>query len=252
MVPELEGLFLGDRPLSIRSIRFPSALRLLVLGPHPDDFDAIGVTLRYFKENGNTIHVGVVRSGSGVQDSYCSSPTLETKAAIREAEQRRSGRFFGLPDTGLTFLRLEEDQEAQPIETPANLSHLREFVLPIRPDIVFLPHGNDTNAGHQRIYAMFRQIALEADYPLAALLNKDPKTVDMRIDVYTEFGEEEAKWKAQLLRFHDSQQRRNLDTRGHGFDERILNTNRQIAQEIPTEAEYAEAFELEPYRVLHE
>jgi hypothetical protein len=94
---------------------------------------------------------------------------------------------------------------------------------------------------------MFRQIASGVDRPAAALLNRDPKTITMRIDVYTEFGEDEAKWKARMLRFHDSQQRRNLDTRGRGFHERILNTNRQIAREISCRSEYAEAFELELY-----
>jgi hypothetical protein len=34
------------RPLE--SFALPKALRLLVLAPHPDDFDAIGVTLRFF------------------------------------------------------------------------------------------------------------------------------------------------------------------------------------------------------------
>jgi hypothetical protein len=197
--------------------------------------------------------VGVAHTGSGVQDSYCSPPTLEVKAAIREMEQRRSCRFFGLPDASLAFLHLEEDATVQPIASPKNLRLLRDFVLPHRPDIVFMPHGHDTNAGHQRMYYMFQQVALEAGYPLAALLNRDPKTISMRMDLYTAFEQEEAAWKAKLLRCHDSQQQRNLNTRGYGFDERILKVNRQIARELELSDEasfgaaFAEAFELELY-----
>jgi LmbE family N-acetylglucosaminyl deacetylase len=237
---------LGDSPpQSLRCLDLPQSLRLLALGPHPDDFDVNAVTLRLFKENGNSIHVGVVRVGSGVEDSYCSSPTLQAKAALREKEQRDSCQFFGLPDSCLTFLDLDLNEKAQTKENPQNLRRLRDFILSIRPDIVFLPHGNDTNTGHQRMYSMFRRIAVEANHPLVAFLNLDPKTIGMHTDIFTEFGKEEAEWKARMLRFHDSQHQRNLNTRGHGFDDRILRVNSQIARELGIDAAYAEAFELE-------
>jgi LmbE family N-acetylglucosaminyl deacetylase len=220
-----------------------------MLAPHPDDFDAIGVTLRTFHRNGHRIDVGVAYTGSGVEDSYPLPPTLETKAVLRKREQQRSCRFFGLPDACLTFLHLQEDAELHPLEASANLGLLRDIVLSRRPDIVFMPHGNDTNPGHQRMYAMFKRIASEVGYPLAVFLNRDPKTIDMRVDLYTEFGAEEARWKAQLLRFHDSQQQRNLNVRGHGLDERILAVNRQAAREITVAAPYAEVFELELHGV---
>ncbi len=113
------------------------------------------------------------------------------------------------------------------------------------PDIVFLPHGNDTNVGHRRTYGLFRQVVKMESRDVAALLNRDPKTVAMREDAYTVFGEEEARWKAELLRFHRSQHERNLRTRGHGFDERILRLNRQTGMELGRGGEYAEVFELE-------
>ena len=94
---------------------------------------------------------------------------------------------------------------------------------------------------------MVRRIALEAGYPIVAFFNRDPKTISLRMDIYTAFGEEDAQWKAQLLRFHDSQQQRNLNMRGHGFDKRILDTNRQIARELELQAPYAEAFEVEMF-----
>jgi len=245
MPMNLRDLFGGKIHRSIHSVPISSDLRALVLGPHPDDFDAIGITLRVLKENGNTIDVGVVRTGSGVDDAYCSPTRFPEKVRIREEEQRMSCRFFGLPDACLTFLDLEEDDEAHPIETQENRDRLGTFILSRRPDIVFLPHGNDTNSGHKRVYSMFRKTALEAGYPLVAFLIRDPKTIGMRPDLYTPFGKEDARWKAKLLRFHDSQHQRNLNNRGYGFDDRILRVNRQIAQELSLNTEYAEAFELE-------
>jgi LmbE family N-acetylglucosaminyl deacetylase len=218
---------------------------VLVLAPHPDDFDAIGVTLRFCQRNGNAITVGVARTGSGVEDSYCSLPTLAVKEAIREKEQRASCRFFGLSESSLTFLDLARHERDQPLESPVNVERLAEFILPRRPAIVFLPHGNDTNSGHRRMYSMFKQVVERADFPVIAFLNRDPKTIAMRDDVFMPFGEEEARWKATLLRFHDSQHQRNLNTRGHGFDERILSVNRQAARKLAIREEYVESFEVE-------
>ena len=171
--------------------------------------------------------------------------SAEARAAIREGEQRRSCAFFGLPGDRLIFMRMEEDAEAQPLDCAANVRLLQTLCAAVRPDLVFLPHGNDTNTGHQRMYAMFRQVARNVNYPLAAFYVRDPKTISLRMDLYTAFGEDDARWKARLLRFHDSQHQRNLHARGHGFDDRILVSNRQIARELGLREPYAEAFELE-------
>jgi len=246
MNADMTDLLDGERPLRLDSVKWPSDLRVLVLAPHPDDFDAIGVTLRILRDNGNPIHVVVVcSSASGVQDEFCSPPTAKVKAAIREREQEDSCRFFGLPPSQLTFLRLEEDEAGHLAETEANLERLTQCVLDRCPNLVFLPHGNDTNLGHQRTYAMFRRIASEAGCPIAAFLNRDPKTIDMRHDAYTVFGDEEAEWKAKLLRCHCSQHQRNLNTRGHGFDERILRVDRENAGKHLETDGHAEIFEIE-------
>jgi LmbE family N-acetylglucosaminyl deacetylase len=233
-------------PVFLHSIQVPKELVTLVLAPHPDDFDEIGITMRFFKDNGNPICVAVLSSGaSGVEDGFCSPPTRQAKGGIREEEQRKSCELFGLPESHLTFLRLEEDHAGDIIESEVNGERVRDHFLQIRPDIVFLPHGNDTNIDHQRTYSIFRRIASEADYSITAFLNRDPKTISMRHDVYTVFGEKDAEWKGQLLRFHESQQQRNLNTRNHGLDERVLRVNRTIAQENLQMNMYAEAFELE-------
>ena len=92
---------------------------------------------------------------------------------------------------------------------------------------------------------MFCKVVKKLDYPLAAFLNHDPKTIRMRHDVYLCFGKDDAEWKAQLLRYHRSQHQRNLNHRGYGLDERILMVNRQNAETCAVGAPYAEAFEVE-------
>jgi len=201
------------------------------------------VTLQFLTGRGNPLAVVVACTGSGVEDSYGSGLTPAARAELREREQRRSARFFGLPQDCLTFLRLANDADDQAAAVPENLAILESFIRQQAPDLVFLPHGNDTNRGHQAMYAMVCEIAARLAHPPALLLIRDPKTIAMRTDLYFPFGETEAAWKAELLRFHDSQHQRNLQTRGHGFDERILALNRQIARELAIAAPYAEAFE---------
>lgn len=237
----------AERPVFLHTLQVPREAVLLVLAPHPDDFDEIAITMRVFKENGNPIYVTVLSSGaSGVEDGFCAPPTRKAKGEIREREQRASCAFFGLPESHLTFLRLDEDETGHIVENDANRERVRDHCMTIRPDVVFLPHGNDTNADHQRTYAIFTRVASEAGYPITAFLNRDPKTISMRHDVYTVFGAHDAEWKARLLRFHDSQQQRNVNTRNHGLDERVLRVNRQIAHEVLHMKDmYAEVFEVQ-------
>jgi LmbE family N-acetylglucosaminyl deacetylase len=87
-----------NSPLPIDSLTIPKESCILVLAPHPDDFDAIGVTMRFFQVNGNPLYVTVATSGArGVEDSFCSPPTLKAKSKIREQEQVASCQFFGRP-----------------------------------------------------------------------------------------------------------------------------------------------------------
>jgi LmbE family N-acetylglucosaminyl deacetylase len=110
-------IFLSNDPQPVETYKIDNSQRILVLAPHPDDFDAIGVSLRYFDGNRNPIYLAVATSGaSGVEDSFCSPPTREAKGKLREEEQRASCRYFGLPEENLTFLRLEEDQEGHTLE----------------------------------------------------------------------------------------------------------------------------------------
>jgi len=228
----------------LRQLNWPKGLKILVLAPHPDDFDAIGVTLKFFHESGQTIYVAVSVTGSGIDEEYGVGMSLDDKRHLRIKEQKDSIRFFGLPENRLTFLYLNNEKDDQLAEDTQNKTALSELIHQIKPDLVFSPHGNDTNRAHRAMYALVSQIALEINWPMALMLNRDAKTLDMRTDFYLAFDESEAQWKGKLLRFHDSQQQRNLKTRGYGFDERVLRLNRAIAQELKIRQPYAAAYEV--------
>jgi LmbE family N-acetylglucosaminyl deacetylase len=236
------------RPLNLRELALPSRLTLVVLAPHPDDFDAIGVTLRFFHQRGDTIHLAVLTTGaSGVEDGFADAITDEQKAVLREQEQRASCAFFGLPAERLTFMRLTPDEKGNPRLDDANQRRIRDYLVPLQPDLVFMPHGNDSNVTHQRTYALFRAVALAEPLKTCAILNQDAKTIAIRTDLYTPFDDEAAAWKAALLRLHRSQHQRNLNTRGYGFDERVLAINRTSARELNDAIDYAEVFEIERF-----
>jgi LmbE family N-acetylglucosaminyl deacetylase len=240
--------FLGARPLSLQKLQIPATLHVVVLAPHPDDFDAVAATMRYLHRNGNRIDVLIVTSGaSGVESGFGGAFTSAAKATLRENEQLTSARLFGLAEDRLVFLRLTEDQDGHPEDMRANYLCVRSCLAARHPNLVFLPHPNDPNEGHRRTYALFRQSVREEKLSLAACLNRDPKTVAMREDLHFEFDSETAAWKGELLRTHQSQQRRNLNHRGHGFDERVLRVNRNVAAASNLPRGYAEAFELEFY-----
>ncbi|KAF0151120.1 MAG: hypothetical protein FD143_2225 [Ignavibacteria bacterium] len=234
------------RPVKLNDIRIPPSLKVILLAPHPDDFDAIGITMRMLHRNGNEIYLAVLTTGvSGVEDVYAEKTENQNKAAIREEEQKESISFLGLDETHLTFLRLENDETMHMAMNESNFLRIKEIWDRHKPDIVFLPHGNDTNLDHQRTYAMFKKILKTETKPVIALLNKDPKTIGIRNDVVTAFDKEEAEWKGELLRFHNSQHQRNLRTRNYGFDERILSVNKKDADALGLPNQYAEVFEIE-------
>jgi len=235
-----------SRPVSLREYPFSSSLRLLVLAPHPDDFDAIAVTLKFFQENGNPIGLVVLTgASSGVEDAFLSHPTKERKEQIRESEQKDALNFFGLPLSNVTFLRLPEDRHGDLNLNDETRLIVGQLFQDFSPDLIFLPYGEDTNVGHQRAFSLARELAATTSKAVLAFYNQDPKTTEIRLDAFMEFDERASSWKREMLRFHQSQQTRNLRTRGHGFDERILNTNRETARQIGIEGKYAEGFQLE-------
>lgn len=232
-------------PVAIDTLTLPQGLSVLVLAPHPDDFDAIGVTLRHFQQHGARIHLAVCTTGaSGVEDGYANAHSDADKGALRETEQAASCAFFGLPDTQFEFLRLPSDEKGNPRLDETNHATVRRLIEQHRPHCMFLPHGNDSNVTHQRTCALLENVMQQNAFPVWAWLNQDAKTIAMRQDVITPFDETTAQWKAELLRFHASQHQRNLNTRGHGFDDRVLRINQKAAAAVSASMAYAEVFEL--------
>ena len=243
----MKEVFAGPRPVRLDRIELPRSWRVLVLAPHPDDFESTAVAHRWFRSRGNPIGLLVLSSSAnGVEDSFCDPPTPEAKAVVREEEQCAGCRFFGLPEDRLAFLRLRVTWPGGYLaEDEENFAALERAVAGFGFDLAVLPHGNDTNPDHRLTYGWWRRLAAFTGRPTAALLFRDPKTVAMRDDVILPFDEVTAAWKAELLRSHGSQHQRNLNTRGHGFDERILRVNRESAARLGTAEPYAETFELE-------
>ena len=231
----------GARPLSLRDLAFPRPLSVLVLAPHPDDFDAVGLTLRHLHGQGHAVHVAVLTSGaSGVDDGFGGAVDAAAKAALRESEQRESCAFFGLAADRVHFLRLWEDDA----RAGDDQNKLQAWLAARPADLLFMPHGNDSNRTHRRTYEAVTTVAGRLGLDAWACLNQDAKTLEMRVDLVHAFGEEDAAWKASLLRLHRSQQARNLRTRGTGFDERVLQVNRQASRALDLALPYAEVFEL--------
>ena len=238
-------LFSGAAPWFVPDTPFPRVPRVAVVAPHPDDFDVIAVTMREVQRLGARLEVAVLTSGaSGVEDAFFEHSRVATKRAVREREQISSCAFFGLPAEQLHFLRLGEDAGGHIAGGAANDGVVRAFLSDLAPELIFLPHGNDSNIDHQRTFAMVSRL-LPAETSSAALfLNRDPKTIAMREDVYVLFDEETAEWKRALLRHHASQQHRNLRSRGRGFDARILDGNARVAVTAGRPGRYAEVFEV--------
>lgn len=221
--------------------------RWLVLAPHPDDFDAVAVTLRRFADAGDEIRLEVLTGGaSGVEDEFVAG--WEAKTAAREEEQRASCARFGLLPGRIRFHRLPEDAGGHMLDDEANERKISSILARCEADGFILPHGNDSNADHQRTFRFFHRWASASERAITALLIRDPKTLGLRIDLLTPFDETEAKWKASLLRCHRSQHERNLRTRGHGLDERILSVNRDLAAQHGLTQPYAEGFEVACYQ----
>ncbi len=229
----------GEQPL-------PGSGHALALAPHPDDPDAIAVSLRLLARGGWRLTWAILtRAWSGVQDDFVGT-SVEAKANVREAEQQAAARSFGLPTERLLFLRLAEDTRGDLAENDSNRQRLFSFLNELAPDLVLLPAPEDTNRTHRLTYRWLADWASAASHPVIALGNEDPKTTTFRADFQVVFGAETAAWKAELLECHRSQSSRNRATRGITFAERILGVNRACSGLAP--GEYAERFQVACWR----
>ena len=247
----------------------PSQGRVLVLAPHPDDPESTAVTCRLLAEAGCDIRYTLVTmSPAGVEDSYAQrwkegnvTSLQKKKIEIRRREQICSAELFGLPHDRLTFLGMPDHEEGEPPDSRSYRAEILKHLEAVAPDIVMLPFGKDTNRTHARVFQVFRDCAKNLvqkfERPIVAMYNEDPKTLEIRSDLFVLFGKRNAEWKGTLLRTHESQQQRNIHARGKGFDERILQLNRLGYERFlesrspPRRTDgYAEVFELELFGII--
>ena len=168
--------------------------RALVLAPHPDDPEAVAVTLRLLVECGWQQHWYIVTSASsGVLDSFVGNDK-STKAAAREVEQRNAAAHFGLPTENLLFLHLAEDTKGELDDTVENKHLLHEALDNYQPQLVILPIA-DTNPTHRLVAEWFMAWTNSQHRHIVAFFNEDPKTESMRIDIIVPFDEGLADWK---------------------------------------------------------
>ena len=150
-------------------------------------------------------------------------------------------RVSDCPPKNFAFNRLTEDADGYMADVSENQSRVHALLDAHSPDGVILPHGNDSNADHRRTFRWFHAWRDAQANPPLSLLVRDPKNLGMRVDLITPYDSAQAAWKAALLRCHRSQHERNLRSRGIGFDERILASDRAAASPFGFTA--AESFE---------
>lgn len=251
------------------------APRVLVIAPHPDDFDIVACTLLALAKAGAVLSCAVLSCGSGVEDAYCEergvAPTPENICEIRRAEQRAGCAIWneacpnGLPDTSLAFLELDESggdlaDRGQVLPTEANADRFCAYFAAQAPDLVFVPcvfeewplppsppepmPNGAGNLGHYRAAALIEEALRRSGRKCAVLLHRDPKTVSMHEMRHTGYDEALLKWKSRMLRAHDSQHARNMRTRGVGFAERLMAPEREKARELGLGVAAAEVFQV--------
>ena len=231
-------------PVNLLSLDAPEGAEVLVLAPHSDDFDAVSVTIRWLLQGGCKVSLVVMCLDNGVDPDY--EPQTPQRE-IRKREQLSSLEFFqqstAAHTSSVEFPDFECDDSGQVYYTPANLKFVADLLNSQQPDIVFLPHSNDTNSGHQSAAKLLTEARGNCPHKSLVMFNHDPKTQNMTPNAFLPFGDDLAEWKRQLLLFHDSQHQRNLRSRNAGFDDRILGDNRNSAQMIGTDFPFAEIFE---------
>jgi len=246
---EKAPLILGLPEAGERFIPAPEGGDVLVLAPHMDDPDSVAVTLRHFAGNGCSVRCLIVCSShGGVTDHFALDHARKSgleldkgemplyKCGIRRAEQIESLRLGAFVAGPPEFLSVEEDERGNLTASETNALTIAEALSSYDPDIVIMPHGEDTNAAHVNVYRFFRRaaahLAIRRGRPLLGLYNRDAKTLRITEHLAVPFDIEASEWKSGLLKAHRSQHERNLELRGYGFDERVLRLNRGTWDEL--------------------
>jgi N-acetylglucosamine malate deacetylase 1 len=132
-------------------------MNILVFAPHPDD-DLIGCggSIANHINNGSEVSVVYMTSGEAGSLKY----TKTELAKIREAEARDAAKKIGITNT--IFLN---NQDGYLDYNQANLAGLIEIIREHKPDIVYLPHENDSHMDHKTTYKLVTESVNRAAGP---------------------------------------------------------------------------------------
>lgn len=226
--------------------------RILVLCPHPDDFDVAGCTLRHFHQIGCKIHVAVAPTSSGILDAFYDEPADELKRILtREQEQRESLAFFGLDASAYQFFSTDFDLDSngEMTASKANSAAIESVILQQKPQVIFIPHPNDSNDAHSAMAACVQEIlarhcGVALPESVKVFQQVDPKTEAAEVNAFFPLTKNDCAWKSELLAHHQTQDHRNQTTRQISLATRILDSNAQSASKLALDYSHMEAFEI--------
>ncbi|MDP3014546.1 MAG: PIG-L family deacetylase, partial [Candidatus Subteraquimicrobiales bacterium] len=116
---------------------------ILVISPHHDD-ESIGMggTIYKLAKDGNAVVLAVVSSGSiGVEGA-----NREKSIFVRETECLNASKVLNIRK--VEFMRLYD----YILETnEENIFRLVKMIRNSRPDIIYMPHDNETDLEHRRV-----------------------------------------------------------------------------------------------------
>jgi LmbE family N-acetylglucosaminyl deacetylase len=161
-------------------------LRVLAVGPHPDDIE-IGCagTLIKLAKAGHQVSLAIMTDGGAGGDPRVRRREAEAAAKLYKA---RRIHWLGYPDTTV------------PVDNES-IGRLEDVLKAVRPDIVFANAGQDTHQDHRNTASIVLSATRNAHN---VLFYEVPSTVDFQPDVFVDISRElPAKFRA--LRLHKSQ-----------------------------------------------
>ena len=109
---------------------------VLAIGPHPDDIElgCFGTMCKYAQEWSN-VHFLILSKGEGGTDEWDRIEEAKKSAALLQCK-----------------LHLEDLPDRYMTEWQETISVIEKHIKKIKPDIVFIPSGNDVHQDHRAIY----------------------------------------------------------------------------------------------------
>lgn len=160
-------------------------MRILAIGPHPDDIEiGCGGALLVAKKKGYSINLLVMTEGHAGGDAIKRAKEQGKVAKALNA----SLRWGGLIDT-----KVELNRDL--------IQLLEKEIVKINPDVIFVPHKNDTHQDHRNISTA---VITAARYTKNVLFYEVPSSIDFLPSTYIDISKV-IEQKYGLLRSHTSQ-----------------------------------------------